>query len=620
MEIRSDGPRGLTAPAIETGRSAQIRRADGPAAFRLEPGRVVVGTLLRWLESGTAWMLIDGVRVQARIEAPLAVGQSAWLYADVSAESVSPEGVRPHAGGDVVLRVVQAFSRDEAEGAAVWLKALAETGVRASEAQWAALARLPAKLDDFSPHRPDVAAEYARAAAVAVAGRLPIEPEVVRALRAALFGEPLDRRLTGFAEAVEREIARLLARPTSAASVPRPEGTGMSPERSGAAKAGVEEAVAWLRRLASVLASVNGSAGRPADAGPAGATANGSLRFFADAVGLEGGEQAPDGPDRATATVSRREPSGGTAGAASAGRPLPPLGEAAGDVSTFISTFRRAVSAAGVGEATGGPDADLERARIVPGRAAPGQEDSIDGPAERAENASDRQTVSRENDARTAAFDRFVRLWKRLGLDWEATVFHRFAADSFHAVDEAAAPFGDSLKPLLSLVSASDAVSPEFRQTAQSLLQHLIGQQLLLLGDRQDASAVLTMQIPFILPDGETSTATVYVRSRAAGRRIDPNHCWLRFDLRLARLGETVIDVVVSDRTVSLLVLNDVSQLAAWLEAARPILEEALRGAGYRLAGVRWKPLSADKPTETESGLRFVRHYVLSSQGVDIRI
>ena len=618
MEIRSDGPRGPAVPAGEPGRSIEMRRTDEPAAFRLEPGRVVVGMLLRWLEAGTALMLIDGVRVRARVETPLAVGQSAWLYVDAPTDLVSPEGVGRHTGGDVVLRVVQAFSRDEAESAAVWLKALAETGVRASEAQWAALARLPARLDAFLAHRPDVAAEYARAAAVAVAGRLPVEPEVVRALRAAMFGEPLGRRLIGFAEAVDREIARLV-RLASAASIPQPERVGTSSERSDAAEAGAEEAVAWLRRLAAVLASVNESVGRLADLGGAG-EAKGNMRFFADTGDFEGGGPTLDDPNRAIATASSRgESSGETAtDAATAGRLFSPLTEE-GDVSTF---GRLVFSAAEVGEAADGPGPNLARARAVSGRPVSGQEDSTAGSTERmeAEDVGGRRTVPRESDVRTAVFDRFVRFWKQLGLDWEASVFRRFVADSLHVADEGAAPFGDSLKPLLSLISASDAVSPEFRQTAQSLLQHLTGQQLLLLGDRQDASAVLTMQIPFVLPDGGTSTATVYVRSRVAGRRIDPNHCWLRFDLRLARLGETVIDVVVSDRTVSLLVLNDVSQLAAWLEAARPILEEALRGAGYRLAGVRWKPLSLEKPTETESGLRAVRHYVLTSQGVDIRI
>ena len=164
-------------------------------------------------------------------------------------------------------------------------------------------------------------------------------------------------------------------------------------------------------------------------------------------------------------------------------------------------------------------------------------------------------------------------------------------------------PALETVKTVLLQLSSADDLPGGMREAVQQTLQQITGQQLLLSLDRGSAFAHLTVFLPLIGDGGERPSA-IHIQSRRKGRNggIDPDNCRLVFDLDMRHLGHTVIDVLVQERTIRLHVLNDHPSLGAWLEEARPELEEAFRKAGYRFAGVRLSPFPPER--EPEAGGR----------------
>jgi hypothetical protein len=69
------------------------------------------------------------------------------------------------------------------------------------------------------------------------------------------------------------------------------------------------------------------------------------------------------------------------------------------------------------------------------------------------------------------------------------------------------------------------------------------------------------------------------------------NNCHLLFDLRMRHLGDTVVDVQVVDRIVSLKLLSDFPGMAALIENAREELAEGMSTAGFQLLSLSASPL-----------------------------
>ncbi|QYR19794.1 flagellar hook-length control protein FliK [Paenibacillus sp. sptzw28] len=194
---------------------------------------------------------------------------------------------------------------------------------------------------------------------------------------------------------------------------------------------------------------------------------------------------------------------------------------------------------------------------------------------------------------------------------------------------DAAKPAMDSLKSALMTLASSDDVPQALRDTAQQLVQHITGQQLLLTPERTNTPFThVTMFIPLQGPDGG-QTASVHIQTRR-GRKgeLDGNNCRLLFDLRMKTLGETVVDVNVVDKIVSLNLWNDHPAISELLEASRSEMNEALQNAGFQLLSLRSTPMPdrrADSPggPEIKPGGPSPAHPDWSTKrykGVDFRV
>ncbi|WP_348622133.1 DNA ligase [Paenibacillus polymyxa] len=178
----------------------------------------------------------------------------------------------------------------------------------------------------------------------------------------------------------------------------------------------------------------------------------------------------------------------------------------------------------------------------------------------------------------------------------------------------------DTVKGALLQLMSSDDLPPALKETAQQVVQHLTGQQLLLNTDRTAPFAQVHMFIPFVGPDGR-ETATIQIQSRRGKRgELDASNCRLWFDLDMKGLGATLVDVQVVDRIVSVKLHNDHEWAASLLTSGRESIHTALESLGYQLLSLRTEPM----PIRTEQNSLAsseVQSYVPQPyKGVDLKI
>jgi hypothetical protein len=185
------------------------------------------------------------------------------------------------------------------------------------------------------------------------------------------------------------------------------------------------------------------------------------------------------------------------------------------------------------------------------------------------------------------------------------------AASEADATAPEARPAADTLKGALLALAAHDDVPPALREAAQTLANQVTGQQLLLSSDRSTVAPFshMTLFVPMKGADGET-TATVHVQTRRSRRgEWDVDNCHLLFDLRMRNLGDTIVDVQVVDRIVSLKLLNDFPGMSDLLDQAREELASGMSSAGFQLLSLTASPLPQWKNGSAASAL--------SSSGAD---
>ncbi|MFF2888056.1 hypothetical protein [Paenibacillus sp. NPDC057967] len=161
-----------------------------------------------------------------------------------------------------------------------------------------------------------------------------------------------------------------------------------------------------------------------------------------------------------------------------------------------------------------------------------------------------------------------------------------------HAAAPASAVPTETLKnALLTLMQASDT-PPAIKETAQQLIHQITGQQLLLTPERNSSVFThVTMFIPLKDADGGT-TASVHIQTRRGKKgELDADNCRLLFNLSMASLGDTLVDVNVTDKIVSLNIWNDHPAIADLIEGSRSDIAERLHGTGYQLLSLRTTPL-----------------------------
>jgi hypothetical protein len=181
----------------------------------------------------------------------------------------------------------------------------------------------------------------------------------------------------------------------------------------------------------------------------------------------------------------------------------------------------------------------------------------------------------------------------------------------------------DTLKGVLLQIMSSSEVPPAVKEAASGLVQQLTGQQLLLNTDRTAPFAQVTLFLPLHGSDGQ-ETASVHIQSRR-GRKgeLDAANCRLWFDLDMKQIGQTLVDVQVVDRIVSLKLHNNDPWVLELLEHRREDIKTAVESIGYQLSGLRTEPLPELKLSTDLVGTstsKLIDYVPDAYKGVDYRI
>ncbi|SDG97294.1 hypothetical protein SAMN05192534_101194 [Alteribacillus persepolensis] len=164
------------------------------------------------------------------------------------------------------------------------------------------------------------------------------------------------------------------------------------------------------------------------------------------------------------------------------------------------------------------------------------------------------------------------------------------------------------------LLEYTPYLSSDVKNSAETLLARLTGQQILT--QHQEGLVHQSLvQLPLLLGHHRTDLTIQWEGKKQDNGSIDPNHCRILFYLELEHLGETIADVQIQRRYVTVNVLNDHPKPEFLLELLQPFLQEKLSEHHYSLTSVNWKERRKEasfKPAP--SSKTAVR------QGVDVRV
>ncbi|WP_139998314.1 hypothetical protein [Paenibacillus paridis] len=557
-------------------------------AMELKSGQVVRGVVLQVMENNEALVQINGVQVRAKLEQPMQVGQSAILQVQPQSNGalVVLKPVDPGQVGlpdDSFKEWAKQLALPEQKWAVEIVKDLRKEGAilnrEVSQAFQQAAAAMPAGSD---------VEEWMRAAAATYKRGLPMTGGTVSAMQQVMFGRSaheligtLQQQLTSLISSVDQDGAvpeATKSLPQAAARVQVLLAEGMEllriaasdADNANAEKAGSKEASAVKVQLVPPTPTVKAeivpgsAANAPAvEDGADGQTIQQSAKTAASQPNWLGQMMKWMGVDHELQLAKAF------------------IGEAAPTTPVSTATNIQAAEAAPKPASAAQGQALPQQANSsiveVPGKEpqqAPGFTQSK--PVEK----DDHQQLLRHND-------------QRAGIERVAAAVISMVADDIRLGDPALpSQPAESLKSaLLSLIS-SDQTPTAMKETAQQLVQHITGQQLLLTPERNSSVLThVTMFIPINSPDGQ-QTASVHIQTRR-GRKgeLDSSNCRLLFNLSMSTLGDTMVDVNVMDKIVSLNLWNDHPAISMLAETSRSEITSSLEKAGYQLLSLRTTPL-----------------------------
>lgn len=179
---------------------------------------------------------------------------------------------------------------------------------------------------------------------------------------------------------------------------------------------------------------------------------------------------------------------------------------------------------------------------------------------------------------------------------------------------QATEPYVDNIKSFLlqmgqeTSVRATDQVTP--------LLQFVNGMQLQTV--QENAHFLLAS---FVIP-GEKLALNKDLYMQFEGQKkedgkLDPDHCRILFVLHLERLKETIIDMQVQKRVISLTIYNDDTSIVNDSTTLQKELANNLEKLDYHLSNVKWKALHERVTSEKKETEQITN---IHQEGFDFRV
>jgi len=573
-------------------------------AVELKVGQVVRGVILQVMENNEALVQINGVQVRAKLELPLQVGQTAMLQVQPQSSGalVMLKQVEPGQVGlpdDTFKEWAKQLALPEQKWAAQIVKDLRKEGVilnrEVAQAFQQAASAMPAGGD---------AEQWMQSAAATFKRGLPMTGATVGAMQQVMFGrsthellETLQQQITSFtsvsdegsveSKAATQAAARVQALLTEGLELLR----GVTAE-SGAARSGevVTKEIPTAKQLSAPIVKTD-------------------LPQATAATVAMLDDEAPDqqaNPQAVRASASQSSQPNWL------GQMMKWMGvdhelQLAKVFTADTQLSQQAPSAQPATADTAVKPATASNVSVQPQQTPIVEANSKEAaPTVMLAKAAEIETA----DSQQARLPDQKHIVERAALAVLSTV-----ADSIPMTDSSPPAQQESLKSALLALVSSDHTPPALKETAQQLVQQITGQQLLLTPERNSSVLThVTMFIPINNADGK-QTASVHIQTRR-GRKgeLDSSNCRLLFNLSMNTLGDTMVDVNVMDKIVSLNLWNDHPAISTLAEGSRNEIAASLQQAGYQLLSLRTTPL----PKAGESKLEAASAAVKSQQMTDM--
>lgn len=172
----------------------------------------------------------------------------------------------------------------------------------------------------------------------------------------------------------------------------------------------------------------------------------------------------------------------------------------------------------------------------------------------------------------------------------------------------------ETLKPQLVALLQDASIAVPVREAAETIISRMNGLQIL--SGENGPQHQLLMQVPLDFL-GKRMDATLQWNGRMKeDGKIDSNYARIMFYLDLASLKETVIDMQVQNRVITVNIFNESDALLPYAEPFKEALKLGLSSLDYQLSGVFIKNFIKEEvkpPTGPKASQ-------MNSKGVDIRI
>jgi len=175
----------------------------------------------------------------------------------------------------------------------------------------------------------------------------------------------------------------------------------------------------------------------------------------------------------------------------------------------------------------------------------------------------------------------------------------------------------EMIKPLLMELVNSE-VPTSIKEVASQVIEKITGYQLL----SQPVGPMMQIitEIPIRFLNQQVDVTVQYNGRKKEDGKVDSDYCRILFYLELAHLKETIIDMHVQNRVMSITVQNDQEKkIAPLINSYLEGLKKNLQEANYTLLSIMTKPLT--KKTENAKGkYRNMGMDIGLYKGVDIKI
>ncbi|AUJ26698.1 MULTISPECIES: hypothetical protein [Virgibacillus] len=164
------------------------------------------------------------------------------------------------------------------------------------------------------------------------------------------------------------------------------------------------------------------------------------------------------------------------------------------------------------------------------------------------------------------------------------------------------------------LISMLQQTKGGLGEQLQQVLHHLHAVQLSSVQDFDNGFLQAYLQIPALKLGLTNDMEIKFEGKKTETNKLDPNHCRIVFYLELTNIKETVVDMHVQNRNISIHVFNDHIQSRTLPMQFQPLLKKGLKEMNYHLSSISFFALHQGKKAKTAV------FNAQSYQGVDYRI